>query len=213
MPDEVAGALLHRRKIERRRDVPHPAAVQRGRRPAVEDAVEIDGDAVAECRASKSGGAGSTAETLIACGRRWWLRALRITSGSCSRARSTWAIWASAWTPASVRPAPNTVTLSPQKPRIAVSSASCTDKPVRLALPADETGAAIFDRQLVAGHGRRVPGGSAKPRRNAAVSSARAARPLQPRAGAARPRRKRRPAARRARCPAPPRRALRRPRP
>ena len=40
-------------------------------------------------------------------------------------------------------------------------------QPVRLALPADEAGAAIFDRQLVAGHGSTVPGGSAKPRRKA----------------------------------------------
>src|SRR5439155_26719884 len=42
---------------------------------------------------------------------------------------------------------------------------------VRLALPADKTGAVIFDRQLVAGHGNWVPAGIGKPRNNAAASS------------------------------------------
>ena len=69
MPDQMAGALAHRLDIERRRDVPHPAAFERRRRPAVEDAVEITRP-VAESRASKSSGAGSTARTLIAAGRR-----------------------------------------------------------------------------------------------------------------------------------------------
>ena len=39
------------------------------------------------------------------CGRRWWLIALRIVSGSAGRARSICATCASACTPASVRPA------------------------------------------------------------------------------------------------------------
>src|SRR5208282_3238370 len=50
-------------------------------------------------------------------------------------------------------------------------------KPVSLALPADQAGAVIFERQLVAGHGRIVPGGMAKPRRKAWDSSA--ARPAR----------------------------------
>ena len=44
-------------------------------------------------------------------------------------------------------------------------------QPLRLALPADEPGAVIFDRQLVAGHGNKVPAGIGQPRRNAAASS------------------------------------------
>ena len=63
----------------------------------------------------------------------------------------------------------------------ASSSACLHREPVRLALPADEAGAVIFDGQLVAGHGSTVPGGSAKPRRKAAASMRAAARPLQPR--------------------------------
>src|SRR5208282_5731449 len=50
-------------------------------------------------------------------------------------------------------------------------------KPVSLALPADQAGAVIFERQLVAGHGRIVPGGMAKPRRKTEDSSA--ARPAR----------------------------------
>src|SRR5215472_15505802 len=42
---------------------------------------------------------------------------------------------------------------------------------IRLALPADETGAVILDRQLVAGHGSTVPAAIGKPRRKADVSS------------------------------------------
>src|SRR5258705_5076366 len=43
---------------------------------------------------------------------------------------------------------------------------------VRLALPADEPGAVIFDRQLVAGHGRTVPAAIGWPRRKADTSTA-----------------------------------------
>ncbi len=41
MTHEMAGALLHRREVERRRDMPHPAPVERRRRPAIEDAVTV----------------------------------------------------------------------------------------------------------------------------------------------------------------------------
>src|SRR6185312_7218977 len=49
-------------------------------------------------------------------------------------------------------------------------------KPVGLALPADKAGAVIFKNELVARHwdqalGSTVPGGSAKPRRNASAST------------------------------------------
>ncbi len=42
---------------------------------------------------------------------------------------------------------------------------------LRLTLPADEPGAVIFDRQLVAGHGSKVPAAIGKPRRNASAST------------------------------------------
>src|SRR5438874_2582444 len=41
MADEVPRALLHRNQIERRRDMPYPAAFQGRRRPPVQDAVEV----------------------------------------------------------------------------------------------------------------------------------------------------------------------------
>ena len=43
---------------------------------------------------------------------------------------------------------------------------------VGLALPANEARPVIFDCQLVAGHGNRVPAGIGKPRRKASASSA-----------------------------------------
>ena len=42
MADQMSGALAHRLDIERRRDLPHPAALQRRRRSPVQDPVEID---------------------------------------------------------------------------------------------------------------------------------------------------------------------------
>ncbi len=41
MPDETLGCFLHRLGVKRRGDTPHPAAVQRCRRPPVQNAVEI----------------------------------------------------------------------------------------------------------------------------------------------------------------------------
>ena len=41
---------------------------------------------------------------------------------------------------------------------------------VALILPADEAGAVVFEGQLVAGHGRRVPAGIGRPRSKASVS-------------------------------------------
>src|SRR6185312_14936136 len=49
--------------------------------------------------------------------------------------------------------------------------------PCGLALPADEAGAVVLDRQLVAGHGSTRPGGTANPRRKASASCA--ARPAR----------------------------------
>ena len=47
--------------------------------------------------------------------------------GAHSLARSKCATWPSAWTPASVRPAPCTMTFSPENASIAVMIARCTD--------------------------------------------------------------------------------------
>src|ERR1044071_4670634 len=41
VPHEMPRAFLHRVRIERRRDMPYPATLQRGRRAPVQDAVEI----------------------------------------------------------------------------------------------------------------------------------------------------------------------------
>ena len=53
--------------------------------------------------------------------------ASRTVSVVCSFTRSKCATWPSAWTPASVRPAPCTVGFSPLKASIASVSARCTD--------------------------------------------------------------------------------------
>ena len=41
MADEMASAFRHRRGIERRRDMPDPAALQCRRRPAIENAIAV----------------------------------------------------------------------------------------------------------------------------------------------------------------------------
>src|ERR1700730_10633138 len=83
----------------------------------------------AENRASKVSGTGSAAKIATGSGRKWALRPSRSTSRGQSLARSTWATWPSAWTPASVRPAPPTKALSPLRASSAVSIASCTESP------------------------------------------------------------------------------------
>ena len=44
-------------------------------------------------------------------------------------------------------------------------------QPLWLPLPADKPGAVIFDRQLVAGHGSKVPAAIGKPRKKASAST------------------------------------------
>ena len=73
-------------------------------------------------------------------------------SVSQSFVRSTWATWPSACTPASVRPAPCTSTVSPQNAAIAAVSVPCTDGPLSCDLPAGKRRAVIFDGEFVAGH-------------------------------------------------------------
>ena len=127
--------------------------------------------------------------------------AQRLGAGT-PRARSRWATWPSAWTPASVRPAP--CTLDAARRRSAndgLLERLLHREPVRLALPADEAGAVIFDRQLEAASSRRtVPGGKRKPRRNAGRIDRRACPAAAAAAAAARLRRRRSPAGRRAPC-------------
>ena len=64
----------------------------------------------------------------------------------------TLATWPSAWTPASVRPAPCTVTGPPSNRASAASRRPCTDSPVGLPLPADEAGAIVGKGQLEGAH-------------------------------------------------------------
>ncbi len=106
--------------------------------------------------------------------------ALRSTSGATPRARSTCAVWANACTPASVRPAPWTVTRFPAELRDRGFQRLLNREPVRLALPPYQPGSVIFDRQLVAGHGSTVPGRYREAAQESARIERRAARPLQP---------------------------------
>ena len=75
-------------------------------------------------------------------------------NGSQSLARSKRATWPSACTPASVRPAPWTLTCSPEIASIAVLERLLHGRPVSLPLPAAERSAVIFEHELVARHER-----------------------------------------------------------
>jgi len=78
--------------------------------------------------------------------------ASRTVSVSKSRARSTWATWPSAWTPASVRPHAHLHALPAERldrrHELALHSQAGF-----LHLPAHEWTTVIFDRELVARHG------------------------------------------------------------
>ena len=132
-----------------------PAAVPAPAARAVEDAVEIDAAPSPRSRASKSLTRRLGREHADGVPAAVVIESRRVSSRAASRGRGRDApTWASAWTPASVRPAPaaNTVTPSPAKLRTASSMACWTDEARCLALPADEAGAVIFERQLVARH-------------------------------------------------------------
>ena len=74
---------------------------------ARERAIAIDSDRLAEVESAKKA-AGSAASTATGWGRSCALMASRTVSASHALARSRWATWPSACTPASVRPAPCT---------------------------------------------------------------------------------------------------------
>ena len=104
-PTSMCRALGHRLDVERHRDVPHLAALERRRRAAVEDAVEI---ARARCRRSARASRRRPARPRArrpAPGRTSALRPSRSRCSVSVLAMSTCAAIASAWTPASVRPA------------------------------------------------------------------------------------------------------------
>src|SRR5262249_28285878 len=89
----------------------------------------------AEKRASKSAATTCADSTATGCGRRCALTASRTVSVSHALARSTCATWPVACTPASVRPAPCTATVSPQNAAIAAVSTPCTDSPLSCICP------------------------------------------------------------------------------
>ncbi len=53
VPDQMPRALPHRLDIERRHDLPYPAALERRRRAAVQDAVEVDARRGREARVER----------------------------------------------------------------------------------------------------------------------------------------------------------------
>ena len=105
-----------------------------------------------------------------------------------------------------MRPAPCTVSrFAAETLRPRSSSDSCTDSPFAWRCQPTRPRAVIFEHRACSAAciaGSTVPGGSAKPRRNAAASIGAAARPLQRQRAAARPRRRRSSGAARAPCPA-----------
>src|SRR3984957_8075331 len=156
--------------------MPDPAALERGRRPAVQDAVEID----------------------PAAGRTPRVKSLGYALGAQHRHRTRLHMLVEGAADGFGVRFPRQVEMRDLRQRVdpGIGAAGAVDgdalaaealgggfqdflhgKPVLLALPADQAGAVIFERQLVAGHGRIVPGGMAKPRRNASASSA--ARPAR----------------------------------
>ena len=95
-------------------------------------------------------------------------RSARRAAGARSAcfAMSTWALIASAWTPASVRPARVDADLLAGHAEDRLLDRLLDRRAMVLPLPAHERPAVIFDRQPQAGHGRIVPAGIAKPRSN-----------------------------------------------
>jgi hypothetical protein len=84
------------------------------------------------------------------------------------RSISTCALIASAWTPASVRPAAWSVAFSPVIAKTGFLDRLLDARPVRLPLPAHERPPVIFDRQPETRHPSLVPAGTGKPRSSSA---------------------------------------------
>ena len=127
--DEVRGALAHRVDVERRGDVPDLPALERRRGAAVEDPVEVAAADAGEARVPVVGDRLDVEhrDRVAAAPARSGLR--EGGAAVSASAMSTWALIASAWTPASVRPAAVNAAGSPVMRCSASSSACCTDGP------------------------------------------------------------------------------------
>ena len=140
--------------IERHRHVPDPAAIERGRRAAVQDAV-----AIAPARRREAGMEVARHDLGLGDRRSGWASdGSSAPPAPCRRAspsaRSRCATWPSACTPVSVRPAPWTAARSPQKANTASSSAPWIDGPLSWRCQPTNGAAVVFDGELVARHGR-----------------------------------------------------------
>ena len=160
-------------------DMPDAAALERRRRAAVEDAIEIDAGPAPSAARRNCPAPRSTASTVTACGLHMLVERAADGVGRGSRAAGRDA------PPGPARGRRHRCgrrharrLRAPQKRCTASSTICCTGAPLCLALPADEAGAVIFERQLVAGHGRSGAGRQGEAaQEGAAVSSA--ARPAR----------------------------------
>src|SRR6516162_9208498 len=168
--DEMASTRAHCLDIERRCDMPHPAPFERRRCSAVQDAIEINSSDCREpcvkrsghplCREDRNPGG----PQMVVNGAAQNLRRNRAGKIDMSglRQRMHASIGASG---AMYRDALAAELGDGGFERL------LNRWPVGLPLPAGQSTAVIFDRQLVAGHGSTVPGAIGKPRKKAGVSS------------------------------------------
>ena len=149
--DEHRRAFGHRLDVQRHGNVPHAAMIERRRRSAIEDAVQIVAPDAGEAGVPVVGdrldrrhgdrvGPDKRVEPLA-----------QAMLGQRLR-ESTWAAIASAWTPASVRPAAWTAASSPVMRMDRLLERLLHRRAMVLPLPAHERPAVIFDRQPPAGH-------------------------------------------------------------
>ncbi len=130
LADERLGGGMHRLGVEGRRHPPDAAGVQRRAGAAVGDAGR--GSGASRRRSARRNRRATASAERIATGSRLQVRVDGVAdrvARSSRPARSMWATCPSAWTPASVRPAPLTTTRSPEKAAIASSIACWTEGP------------------------------------------------------------------------------------
>ena len=130
LADQSLRGVMHRVGVERPRQPPDLADVEREIGAAIGDAIEVMALLRREPRLEAYRARSPPDSTPIGCGRRCALRPSRKRPGTKCLAMSQCATCPSACTPASVRPAPWTRTRSPQIALTASSSAPCTEAPL-----------------------------------------------------------------------------------
>ena len=151
VPTISRGGFAHRRDIEWTRHVPRIPVKERRDERAVDEAVLVDLPDRAESRVEPCLDVFSRDDADV--GRQDAVERSRERCGiDCDACSPKVATCASAWTPASVRPAPWTTTAAPSIGTSASSSRPWIETPVLLPLPADERSAVVLNRDLQIAH-------------------------------------------------------------